>query len=102
MFCLLGKTLIKIKSYKVNIMKTYIATFEYRKGGGATLGPFTTLELARAAVLEEMGWTEEEWKNYIKYGSSFEEGTIYTEENTVIIEERELNVPRQKSRENNQ
>ena len=73
-------------------MKTYIVNIESRKGDrNYTLGPYTTFEKARAAFSEhDRYWTEEVWKEYTEYGSSYDEGTLYTEEETVEIYEREL------------
>ena len=72
-------------------MKTYLVIIETRKGDrDETLGPFTSFEKAREAFLEEEGWTKQEWENYAKYDSSFEKGTLYTEEISVNIVEREL------------
>lgn len=72
-------------------MKVYLVTIEYRKGGGKTFGPFRTFDTARAAFIKDSGWwTEEKWKNYTEYDSSWEKGTLYTEDQTVEIVEREL------------
>jgi len=72
-------------------MEVYIVNIETRKHDrDETLGPFTTFDKARQAVLEYEDWTEEKWKNYTEFDSSWENGTIYTEEHSVEIYEREL------------
>lgn len=71
-------------------MKTYLAFFEYRKGSPDTLGPFSSFEAAQDAVLKDLGWSKQDWRDYKDYDSSFEDGTIYTEECSVEIHKREL------------
>ncbi len=73
-------------------MKTYIVNIETRKGDKySILGPFSSFEKARAAMQQEYNyWTDEKWKSYTRYGSSWDKGTIYTEEYSFEILEREL------------
>jgi hypothetical protein len=71
-------------------MKTYLATFEHRKGESYTLGPFSSFETAQIAVLQDLNWSKQDWQEYKDYDSSFEDGTIYTEDFSVEIYEREL------------
>jgi hypothetical protein len=70
-------------------MKTYLATFEYRKGGSKIRGPFLSFESAQNAVLEVLNWSKQDWQEYKDYDSSFEKGTICTEDFSVEIYERE-------------
>lgn len=71
-------------------MKTYLAIFEYRKGESYTLGPFLSFETAQIAVLQDLNWSKQDWQEYKDYDSSYENGTIYTEDCSVEIHEREL------------
>jgi hypothetical protein len=71
-------------------MKTYLVAFEYRKGGSDTLGPFSSFEAAQDAVLQDLNWSKQDWQDYEDYDSSYENGTLYTEDFHVEIHEREL------------
>ena len=69
-------------------MKTWIVDIETRKNDrDQTLGPFSTFEKAQEAIVNECG----EWvKEHTDFDSDFSKGEIYTEEETIIILEREL------------
>ncbi len=73
-------------------MKVYIVDIETRKNDrDDTLGPFTTFEKAKKALAKHFDhWEEEELKTYKEYGSDFDKGCIFTEEESVQIFEREL------------
>ena len=73
-------------------MKVYIVDIETRKNDrDDTLGPFTTFAKAVDAMREHFSnWTLQELAEYTEYGSNFNEGKIFTEEESVEIIEREL------------
>jgi hypothetical protein len=69
-------------------MKVYIVDIETRKGdGNKQLGPF----YLRDGALDAIVWHCGEWvRDYTEYGSDFSKGEIYTEEETILILEREI------------
>ena len=69
-------------------MKLWIVDIETRKNDADwTLGPFSSFKKAQDAVVERYG----EWvKEHTDFDSDFNKGEIYTEEETIIIMEREL------------
>lgn len=69
-------------------MKTYIVDIETRKGDrDNTLGPFATFQKAQDAIVNHCG----DWvKTHTEFDSDFNAGKIYTEEETIEILEREL------------
>lgn len=73
-------------------MKTYIVYIETRKNDrDEILGPFSTFEKAKDALKKYFNcWTEEELMEYKEYDSNFNEGKIFTEEESAEILEREM------------
>jgi hypothetical protein len=66
-------------------MRIYTLIIEKRKGGTDFIEPFLSFDEARKAFMEREGLTEEEWKAYTEYGSSFENGKYFDEEMSAEI-----------------